>query len=68
MDGITLMIEEHKNIKRMLQVVRNACLCIMHGKEINYSDFEDIIEFIRKYADESHHGKEEKILFRKMVD
>ncbi|MGE5626653.1 MAG: hemerythrin domain-containing protein [Solirubrobacterales bacterium] len=68
MDGIVLMIEEHKNIKRMLQVVRKACFGIMQGKEIDYADFENIIDFIRSYADKNHHGKEEKILFNKMVD
>lgn len=67
MDGITLLVEEHKYIKRMLVVVRSACLGVMQGEEINYEDFEKIIEFIRKYADNHHHGKEEKLLFNRMV-
>lgn len=67
MDGIALMVEEHKNIKRMLKVVRKACLQGMDGKEINYSDFEKIIDFIKNYADKHHHEKEEIILFDKMV-
>ena len=68
MDGITLMIEEHKNIKRMLEVIRKACLPIMNGKEIDYTDFEKMIDFVRNYADKHHHGKEEKFLFNKMID
>lgn len=68
MDGIALMIEEHKNIKRMLLVIRKACLGIMNGKEIDYADFEKIIDFVRNYADKNHHGKEEKILFNRMID
>ncbi|MFL0196002.1 hemerythrin domain-containing protein [Clostridium sp. WILCCON 0269] len=68
MDGIALMIEEHKNIKRMLQVIRKACLSIMNGREIDYMDFEMMIDFVRNYADKHHHGKEEKLLFNKMVD
>jgi hemerythrin-like domain-containing protein len=68
MDGIALMIDEHKNIKRMLKVVRKACLGVMNGKEIDYTDFEKMIDFIRNYADKNHHGKEEKILFSRMVD
>ncbi|NSB31242.1 hemerythrin-like domain-containing protein [Clostridium saccharoperbutylacetonicum] len=67
MDGINLMIEEHKNIKRMLLVIRKACLGIMNGKEIDYADFERIIDFVRNYADNHHHGKEEKLLFNRMV-
>lgn len=68
MDGIELMIEEHKNIKRMLKVVRKVCLDVMNGKEIDYTDFENIIDFVRNYADKHHHEKEEKILFNRMVD
>lgn len=68
MDGIVLMIEEHNYIKRMLAVIRKASLNIMSGKEIDYDDFEDMIDFVRNYADSHHHGKEEKILFNRMVD
>ncbi|MDV3425834.1 MAG: hemerythrin domain-containing protein [Bacillota bacterium] len=68
MDGIALMIEEHKNIKRMLSVIRKACLGIMNGNEIDYTDFETMIDFVRNYADKHHHGKEEKFLFNKMAD
>lgn len=68
MDAITLMVDEHKNIKRMLLVIRKACLGIMNREEINYSDFEDMIDFVRNYADKTHHGKEEKILFNRMID
>lgn len=68
MDGIVLMIEEHKNIKRMLEVIRKACLGIMNGKKIDYTDFEMMIDFVRNYADKHHHGKEENFLFNRMVD
>jgi Uncharacterized conserved protein len=68
MDGIVLMVEEHKNIKRMLEVIRKVCLSIMNGKEIDYTDFEMMVDFVRNYADKHHHGKEEKFLFNRMVD
>lgn len=68
MDGIVLMVEEHKNIKRMLKVIRRACLGVMNEKDIDYNDFEKMIDFVRNYADKHHHEKEEKILFNKMVD
>jgi len=60
MDGINLMVDEHKFIKRMLEVIRKACIGIMNGKDIDYADFEKMIDFIRNYADNHHHGKEEK--------
>ncbi len=68
MDGIALMVDEHKNIKRMLAVIRKACLGVLNGEEIAYSDFESMIDFVRNYADKHHHGKEEKILFNRMVN
>ncbi len=68
MDAIQLMIDEHVNIKRMLTVVRNVSFKIMNGSEICYEDFEQIIDFIRNYADNYHHGKEEKMLFNRMIE
>lgn len=68
MDGIVLMMEEHRNIKRMLAVMRKACLKVLNGREIDYGDFENMIEFVRNYADRHHHGKEEKLLFNRMID
>lgn len=68
MDSIKLMMEEHQYILRMLAVVRKACYGVLKGKEINYEDFNKMIDFIRSYADAHHHGKEEKLLFNEMVD
>ncbi len=68
MNSIDLMMEEHKNIKRMLKVVRIACYSVLNGESIKYEDFYKIIDFIRNYADKYHHGKEEKFLFKEMVD
>lgn len=67
MNAIEMMNHEHKNISRMLKVVRAACLKILNGEEINYEDFNKILEFIVKYADKHHHKKEEDILFDKMI-
>ncbi len=68
MDAIELMMEEHKNIKVMLKIVRKACFSILEGEEVNYGDFNKIISFIRNYADSHHHKKEEIMLFNRMVD
>ncbi|WP_238882758.1 hemerythrin domain-containing protein [Clostridium sp. YIM B02551] len=67
MDAISLMVDEHKYIKRMLVVVRKVCVRILQGEDISYDDFSKIIDFVRNYADNHHHGKEEKILFNRMV-
>lgn len=68
MDAIDLMVEEHKNIKRILKVVRKLCMGIVNGEEVNFDAFDKTIDFIRNYADKHHHNKEEDILFRKMSD
>lgn len=68
MDAINLMMEEHNNIKRMLLVVRKASVKLMNTGEIDYEDLEKMISFIRNYADAHHHGKEEKMLFNRMID
>ena len=66
--SIAIMEEEHSNINRALAVVRNICLQLMNGAEVPDSDFRQIIDFIRGYADKHHHGKEEKFLFPTMVE
>lgn len=66
MDCIELMVDEHKNIKRMLKVIRGYCYKILKGEQVRYEDFFIIIDFVRNYADAHHHGKEEKLLFDRM--
>ena len=66
LNSVSIMMEEHQNILRMVEVIREACLRIMNGSDIPYDDFKDIIDFIRTYADNHHHGKEEKIMFQEM--
>ena len=64
--SIKIMVEEHEYIKRILKVIRQASLNIFNGEEACPDDFEDIIDFVRVFADKHHHGKEEKFLFVEM--
>jgi hemerythrin-like domain-containing protein len=60
-----LMIE-HRLIERMLSVIKSA-LDIIESKHKVDPVFVDIaVDFIRVYADRTHHGKEEDILFREL--
>ena len=68
MDGIELMVEEHKNIKKALAVIRKLCFRLLTEDDVDYEDFYKIIDFVRNYADKHHHGKEETILFEMMMD
>lgn len=67
MNAIDLMMEEHKNIKRMLVVVRKACMKVLEDRAIDYEDFYNMVDFIKNYADAHHHKKEEDFLFNKMI-
>jgi len=68
MTCIEIMVDEHKNIKRMLQVIRKVCYKIVKNEHIDYEDFYKIIDFVRNYADKHHHGKEESMLFNRMTE
>ena len=68
MNAIEIMNEEHVYIKRMLRVIRTASYKLLKEDEVNYDDFTVIIDFIRNFADDHHHRKEEKILFLKMIE
>ncbi|EJO5346782.1 hemerythrin domain-containing protein [Clostridium botulinum] len=68
MNSIELMVSEHKNIKRMLVVIRKYCFKVLKNQQVDYNDFYKIIDFVRNYADKHHHGKEEDYLFNRMVD
>ncbi len=68
MNSIELMVNEHKNIKRMLAVIRKYCFKVLKNQQLDYNDFYRIIDFVRNYADKHHHGKEEDYLFNRMIE
>jgi len=58
-----LMIE-HRLIERMLARIRTALSRIETEKKVDPLFIDTAVDFIRIYADRTHHGKEEDILFR----
>ena len=42
MNGIDLLINEHKYVSRMLVVIRKVCFNLMENNEIDYEDFDKI--------------------------
>lgn len=58
-----LMIE-HRLIERMLAVIRRALEQVGQKGSIDPYFVDSAVDFIRVYADLTHHGKEEDILFR----
>ena len=58
------MMAEHRLIERMIHIIKDELKIIQDKKEINPIFIDNAIDFIRTYADQTHHGKEEDILFR----
>lgn len=67
MKYIEMMVEEHRNIERLLTVIRKYCYKVLQNDEMDYADFFTLIDIVRNYADKHHHGKEEKLLFDIMI-
>jgi len=55
---------EHRLIERMIGVIRKELNRIRDLKQIDPVFIDTAVDFIRMYADRTHHGKEEGILFR----
>ncbi len=68
MYGIDLLIKEHLNIIAFTEYMKNCCCAILEGADVNAAQFMECIDFARSYADKHHHGKEEQILFRHMLE
>jgi hemerythrin-like domain-containing protein len=60
-----LMIE-HRLIEKMLEFVKQQVSLIDTQKSINPVIVDTVVDFIKTYADRTHHGKEEDILFREL--
>jgi hemerythrin-like domain-containing protein len=58
-----LMIE-HRLIERMISAMSKEMGRIKKNGVVNPKFIDTAVDFIRIYADQCHHGKEEKILFR----
>jgi hemerythrin-like domain-containing protein len=60
--------EEHKAIKVMLDVLEEICNRLEAGGMIEHKHLEQVLEFIRTFADKCHQGKEKDLLFPAMEE
>ena len=60
-----LMIE-HRLIERMLEIIKRVLTKIEAQNQIDPLFVDTAVDFIKVYADRTHHGKEEDILFREL--
>src|SRR5512140_3502880 len=62
-----LMIE-HRLIERMIGVMRGVEKQIGEKQGVDPHLIDAVVDFIRMYADRTHHGKEEDILFKRLAE
>ncbi|HVZ19381.1 MAG TPA: hemerythrin domain-containing protein [Terriglobales bacterium] len=67
-EPIRILREEHDNILRGLELLEACSDKLRDGCEVSPKTMEDLIEFFRLYADKTHHGKEEDLLFPAMIE
>ncbi len=57
---------EHRLIERMISLVQQKLNQIESTNKVDPLFIDTVVDFIRIYADRTHHGKEEDILFKKL--
>jgi len=68
MQGINVLVREHENVLNFSDKVKDECIKIFNGKELNTEFFEKVLDFGRNFVDKHHHKKEDDILFITMID
>jgi hemerythrin-like domain-containing protein len=66
MQPISILMIEHRIIERMIRIIKSKLEEYKRTKNPNKPFIESAVDFIRTYADQTHHGKEENILFREL--
>lgn len=62
-----VMVEEHRLILRMIDLLEKNTTQMERGTFRNWQFYLDAVDFIRNFADRYHHAKEEDILFVELV-
>jgi hemerythrin-like domain-containing protein len=60
--------EEHQAILLMLEVMEVVCKKLETGEDVSIDDLNNMVKFIKEFADKSHHLKEEDLLFPAMEE
>ena len=67
MKPIGPLMWEHRLIEKMLSFFERATKKITEQNKVDPLFVDTAVDFIRTYADRTHHGKEEDILFRDLI-
>jgi hemerythrin-like domain-containing protein len=61
------LMVEHRLIEKVIALVANEAEQIEKGGAVNTDLIDAAVDFFRTYADRTHHGKEEDILFAQLA-
>lgn len=67
MKPIGPLMHEHRLIERMIAVITQKKDVMAVDRKVDTVFIDTSVDFIRTYADKTHHGKEEDILFRDLA-
>jgi len=67
MKPIGPLMWEHRLIEKMIRILQSEIERIDEQKAVNILLIDHAVDFFRTYADRTHHGKEEDILFRDLA-
>lgn len=61
-----ILMNEHKVIKRMLEITSAVCKKLSANEKVEPEHLRQIVDFFKGFADSCHHAKEEGILFKEL--
>ena len=64
MKPIGPLMWEHRLIERMVKLLKKELIKIKEIDKVDTNFILIVVDFFRTYADRTHHGKEEDILFK----
>lgn len=67
-EAISILMHEHRVIERVLDALAASAGEVRNGGSIERERIGELAEFLAGFADRCHHGKEEDILFARMVE
>ena len=65
---LTILMDEHRLIEQALASLETCAIEVDGGLALERAVVRDYADFLKGFADAWHHGKEEDILFRRMVE
>ncbi len=62
------LMVEHRLIERMIRVIGDTAAGVEATHVVDVGLIDLAVDFLRTYADRTHHGKEEDILFKALAE